>query len=109
MLSGELQSNEFPEGGIYSHEYIPFFSEVQRDRGKILDQHVEIMEKRMKQEQKKSWKREKTKLVMKKKSGQDSGVFIQPYVYWTLECKGQERVPIEDVNPDIMVWIPPGK
>lgn len=56
------------KGGIYSHENIPFFSEVQRDRGKILDKHVEIMEKRMKQEQKKSWKREKTKLMMKKKS-----------------------------------------
>lgn len=28
-----MQSNEFPERGIYSHEYIPFFSEVQREQG----------------------------------------------------------------------------
>ena len=74
-----MQSNEFPERGIYSQEYIPFFSGVQREQVPKTRQAGRDQEEKNETRTEKEQEERKTKLMTKKKTGQDLVVLIHPF------------------------------
>lgn len=93
-LVENLKAVHSQKGGLIVKKIsLPFLRAGVKTSGK----QAEIMKKRMKKEEKELEERE-NKPMMKKQSGQVSVVFIHPYVYCTLVCKGQEPVLMEDVN-----------